>query len=69
MLLPLTDDDGTGILLKVRREAAGYTAQFVATATVFHCLGSRDSELSRRLHAHFAGGGWKSVRSLRRRLT
>lgn len=66
MLLPLTDDDGTGILLKVRREAAGYTAQVVATTVIFHCIGSRDPELSQRLHACFADGGWKSVRSLRR---
>ncbi len=66
MLLPLTDDNGTGIVLKVRREEAGYAAQFVATATIFHCLGGRDPELSRRLRALFARGGWASVQSLRR---
>ena len=66
MILPLTGDDGTGILLKVRREAAGYTARVVATTTVFHCLGSRDPGLSQRLHACCADGGWKAVRSLRR---
>jgi protein-L-isoaspartate(D-aspartate) O-methyltransferase len=66
MLLPLTDDTGTGILLKVRREEAGYVAQFVATATIFHCLGGRDPDSSRRLQAHFARGSWTSVQSLRR---
>ena len=66
MRLPLTDDNGTGIVLKVRREEAGYVAQFVATATIFHCLGGRDPDLSRRLRAHFARGGWTSVQSLRR---
>ena len=66
MLLPLTDDNGTGIVLRVRREEAGYVAQVVATATIFHCHGGRDSDVSRRLRAHFARGGWRSVQSLRR---
>ena len=66
MLLPLTDDDGTGIVLKVRREETGYVARVVATATIFHCLGGRDPDSSRRLRARFARGGWRSVQSLRR---
>jgi hypothetical protein len=66
MLLPLTDDNGTGIVLRVRRVETGYVAHVVATATIFHCLGGRDPDLSRRLRARFARGGWRSVQSLRR---
>lgn len=66
MLLPLTGDNGTGILLKVRRGEAGYVAHFVASGTIFHCLGGRDPDLSRRLRARFARGGWRSIQCLRR---
>jgi protein-L-isoaspartate(D-aspartate) O-methyltransferase len=47
LLLPLTDENGTGIFLRVRREEAGYAAQSVAPATIFHCVGGRDPDLSR----------------------
>src|SRR5262245_42943072 len=66
MLLPLTNEDGTGMMLKVTRESTGWAAQFVSGLTIFHCVGGRDPELGRRLAAGFATSDWRSVRSVRR---
>lgn len=65
-MLPVTDDTGTGMMLKVKREEAGYTAQWISSLTIFACVGGRNPDLSRRLRADFARGGWRSVQSLRR---
>ena len=65
-MLPVTDDAGTGMMLRVRREQAGYSAQWISSLTIFACVGGRSPELSRRLRAGFARGGWRSVQSLRR---
>lgn len=66
MLLPLTNQHGTGLMLKVTREPNGWTAQFVTGLTIFHCIGGRDTELCARLTAGFAEGSWRSVQSIRR---
>ena len=66
MLMPLTNEDGTGKMLKVTREPSGWAAQFVSGLVIFHCIGGRDPELGRRLAAGFATGDWRSVRSVRR---
>jgi protein-L-isoaspartate(D-aspartate) O-methyltransferase len=66
MLLPLTNEDGTGMMLKVTREPHDWAAQFVSGLTIFHCVGGRDPELCRRLAAGFADGSWRSVKSVRR---
>ena len=66
MIMPLTNEDGTGMMLKVTREPSGWAAQFVSGLTVFHCVGGRDPELGRRLAAGFATSDWRSVRSVRR---
>jgi protein-L-isoaspartate(D-aspartate) O-methyltransferase len=66
MLLPLTNQEGTGMMLKVTREPSGWAAQFVSGLTIFHCVGGRDPELCRRLAIGFAEGNWRSVQSVRR---
>ena len=66
MLLPLTDEQGKGLMLKVTREPSGWTAQFVSGLTVFHCVGGRDPELCGHLAAGLADGSWRSVQSIRR---
>ena len=66
MLLPLTNEEGKGMMLKVTREAGGWSARFVSGLIIFHCVGGRDPELCRRLAAGFAEGSWRSVQSVRR---
>jgi protein-L-isoaspartate(D-aspartate) O-methyltransferase len=65
IILPFTDDDGTGMMLKIKRAENGYVAHWVSSLTIFHCVSGRDPELSRRLRAGFARDGWKAVRSIR----
>src|SRR5262249_1592792 len=45
MLMPLTNEDGTGMTLKVTREPNGWAAQFVSGLTIFHCVGGRESRV------------------------
>jgi protein-L-isoaspartate(D-aspartate) O-methyltransferase len=66
MLLPLTNKEGTGMMLKVIRRPGGWAAQFVVGLTIFHCVGGRDPELCRRLEAGFAESNFRSVQSVRR---
>ena len=65
LVLPLTDDSGTGMMLKITREEGGYTARWISSLIIFDCIGGRDAELSRRLRTGFARGNWRSVQSLR----
>src|SRR5262249_12092383 len=66
MLLPLTNEHGTGLMLKVTREPNGWAAHFVSGLTIFHCVDGRDTEVCGRLAAGFAQGSWRSVQSIRR---
>ena len=66
MLLPLTNKEGTGMMLKVIRRPGGWAAQFVVGLTIFHCVGGRDPELCQRLEAGFAESNFRSVQSVRR---
>ncbi|HKF23044.1 MAG TPA: methyltransferase domain-containing protein [Candidatus Angelobacter sp.] len=66
MLLPLTNEEGKGLMLKVTREPSGWTAQFVSGLIIFDCVGGRDPKLCERLAAGFAEGSWRSVQSVRR---
>ena len=65
MIIPLTTEKGRGLVLKLKRELEGYTAGFVLTTQVFDCVGSRNEELSERLHDGFKRRNWRSVKSLR----
>jgi protein-L-isoaspartate(D-aspartate) O-methyltransferase len=60
------DDTGRGMMLKVKREECGYAAHFLASVSVYHCIGARDEEANQRLHAAFRRGAWGAVQSLRR---
>lgn len=66
LMLPVTDDAGTGMMLKVTREEGGYAAQWISSLTIFACISGRDPDVSRRLRADFARGGWRLVQSVRR---
>jgi protein-L-isoaspartate(D-aspartate) O-methyltransferase len=66
LIVPLTTENGIGGVLRVKRELRGYAARFIFTTQVFHCMGSRDAELSESLHDAFKLGAWRSVQSLRR---
>jgi len=66
MLLPLTNEQGKGLMLKVTREPSGWTAQFVSGLIIFDCVGGRDPKLCERLAAGFAESSWRSVQSVRR---
>ena len=66
MLLPLTNDEGVGIMLKVTHQPAGYAARFVSKLRIFHCAGARGVQYSERLASQLGGNGWRSVQSLRR---
>jgi protein-L-isoaspartate(D-aspartate) O-methyltransferase len=66
MLLPVTNDEGVGIMLKVRHEPSGFAARFVSKLTIFHCVGTRDAQYNERLGLQLAGEAWISVQSLHR---
>ena len=53
-------------MLKVTFDGRAYAARFISSARIFHCLGSRDAELGRRLSDAFKRERWATVRSLRR---
>jgi len=66
-LTAAVDDSGMGRggALKVKREGQGYTARFISSVSVFHCLGCRDEQSNLRLREAMERGGWRAVRSLR----
>ena len=66
LIIPLTTESGRGGVLRVKRELRGYAARFIFTTQIFLCVGSRDAELSKRLHDAFKRGAWRLVQSLRR---
>jgi len=66
LMLPLTNEQGKGLMLKVTHESSGWKAQFVSGLIIFDCVGGRDPHLSRRLAAGFSEGSWRSVQSIRR---
>lgn len=69
LILPLTVTTlpgTTGQILKVTRTEGGYSARFLSRTAIFPCIGARDLDADRRLWEAFVGGGWESVRSLRR---
>lgn len=61
-----TNTHGLGLMLKIKREAAGYTARFISPVGIFPCIGARSVEADRHLRAAFARGDSEAVRSLRR---
>ena len=66
LLLPLTGPYGSGSVLRVVHRAKGYAASFVSSISIFPCVGARDAGTAELLRDAFLGGGWATVRSLRR---
>jgi protein-L-isoaspartate(D-aspartate) O-methyltransferase len=65
MVLPLTDDNNGGSVLKVTRLASGYMARFIGGVSIFHCAGARSRRANEQLKAAFRSGKQNTVRSLR----
>jgi len=70
LLFPLTigadpSAHGTGFMIKVKREDAGFAVRFVSTVMIFPCIGSRDEESNQRLLAAVQRGTWGQVKSVR----
>jgi protein-L-isoaspartate(D-aspartate) O-methyltransferase len=66
LILPLTDGDGRGALLKVTFDGRAYAARFASSARIFHCAGSRDAESGRLLGEALRRADRSAVRSVRR---
>lgn len=71
LIVPLTiaaapNSMGAGMMLKVKREENGLTAQFIAQVGIYPCLGGRDEEAQNRLRNLMMQGKWRAVQSLRR---
>ena len=66
LLFPLTDAEGTGAVLLVQRQGAGFAARFVSACGFIHCTGPRDPDTAERLTAAFRKGGLAAVHSLTR---
>ncbi len=73
MLVPITTqlataqdvDIGLGKLLKVIRDPTGFSAEFISSVGIFHCVGARDPINAETLKESFARGATERVRSLR----
>jgi protein-L-isoaspartate(D-aspartate) O-methyltransferase len=67
LVLPLTTNEGPGVMLLVTRRAADvYAARILGPAYFTPCLGARDDEQSRALAAALGTRSTGEVRSLRR---
>lgn len=56
---------GTGFMIRVKNEGAGFAVRFVSTVMIFPCIGSRDEESNQRLLQAVQRGTWGSVQSVR----
>lgn len=70
LLFPLTigadpNVHGTGFMIRVKREDAGFAVKFISTVMIFPCIGSRDEESNQRLLAAVQRGTWGLVKSVR----
>ena len=66
LVLPLTPDEGGGVVMKIKRETNGYTASVVSNIWIFDCAGARDPRDARRLARALKKGGYGQVQTLRR---
>jgi protein-L-isoaspartate(D-aspartate) O-methyltransferase len=57
---------GWGVVIRIQRLDAKYSAQFVSEVAIFPCIGALDSKADRLLARAMATGEWGLVRSLRR---
>src|SRR4029079_5957044 len=65
LVLPLTDDEGSGAMLMVtRRASAGFAARFLCRVAFIACLGAHDAQAARALGAALRSRPLGEVRSL-----
>jgi protein-L-isoaspartate(D-aspartate) O-methyltransferase len=56
LLIPLTGSSGSGGFLKVAREDNKFTAKFLSSVGIIHCVGSRDEGAAQELDSAFEIG-------------
>ena len=66
LVLPLTPDDGGGVVMRIIREPEGFSASFVSNVWIFECAGARDPRDNRRLARAVKTRGFRNVQTLRR---
>jgi protein-L-isoaspartate(D-aspartate) O-methyltransferase len=66
LVVPLTPEEGGGVVMKITREADGFSASFVSNVWIFECAGARDPREEQRLARAIKKGGHREVRTLRR---
>lgn len=77
LILPLTSDEGfkggapeqvarSGAVFRIRREGAGYQADWISPVAIIPCDGNRDEASEKALAEAFARGGWQKVTRLYR---
>ncbi|HXD34794.1 MAG TPA: methyltransferase domain-containing protein [Pyrinomonadaceae bacterium] len=67
--LTITQDNNfhsMGFMVKIKRQANGYSARFLSSVMIFPCLGARSDESNQRLREALMKGTWGTVQSLRR---
>jgi protein-L-isoaspartate(D-aspartate) O-methyltransferase len=55
LLMPLTNESRWGFLLRVTRRGDAYAACSIGGVGIYPCIGGRDDEAGKRLHAALAG--------------
>ncbi|NKB49763.1 MAG: methyltransferase domain-containing protein [Alphaproteobacteria bacterium] len=66
LVLPLTPDEGGGVVMRITRERGGYTARFASNVWIFECAGAREPRANRRLARAIKTRGMRDVQTLRR---
>jgi protein-L-isoaspartate(D-aspartate) O-methyltransferase len=61
LLLPLTPDTGTGIIVCIRRRGERYFATVVSPVMIYRCAGARDAQSESALAAALKGGGQRGI--------
>jgi len=66
LVLPLTAEQGGGIVVKVTREPGGFSAAYIANVGIYACEGARDPKAAKALARALKKGGADKVTTLRR---
>ena len=67
LILPLTVEQGMGVVLQIENTSAGMAAEIISPVGIYHCQGGRDKKLGKRLASVLRSGpaAWGEVASLR----
>jgi protein-L-isoaspartate(D-aspartate) O-methyltransferase len=66
LTVPLAPNVGKGMMVKITREAAGYTARVVTFVAIYSCSSVRDAQLEALLGKAMASGAMFQLKSVRR---